>query len=204
MSWNSNSLWRHSASAQGCKWCKYVDTCTIHDAWIIIRGVPGAGWHSLMLSLCHGWHRHNASTWPAQHCHRQDTGDSEKSTELISNWYNYASVWTDVITLTQCTVSLLFASLTMHYFSITSFSEKIGSGETHECNDGAPLFRLMDCSCGAIFRRFWVSNAPTSHQTPDIQSPFYIVWDNNRICVFSGSTDQGITASVQSRAKLHF
>ena len=56
--------------------------------------------------------------------------------------------------LTQCTVhvSVLCASLTMHCLSITSFSEKIGSGETHECNDGAPLFRLMDCSPGAILR----------------------------------------------------
>lgn len=116
--------------------------------------VPGAGWHSLMLSLCHGWHRHNVSTWPAVYCQRQDTGDREKSTELISIWYNFImQVWTDVDWRNvQFTYVLLCASLTMHYLSITSFSEKIGSGETHECNDGAPLFRLMDCSRGAILR----------------------------------------------------
>ena len=116
--------------------------------------VPGAGWHSLMLSLCHGWHRHNVSTWPAVYCHRQDTGDRERSTELISIWYNFImQVWTDVDWRNvQFTYVLLCASLTMHYLSITSFSEKIGSGETHECNDGAPLFRLMDCSRGAILR----------------------------------------------------
>ena len=200
MSWNSNSLWRHSASAQGCKWCKYVDTCTIHDAWIIIQGVPGAGWHSLMLSLCHGWHRHNASTWPAQHCHTDRIRETEKR---ALNWFP-----TDTISLCKCdNIDAMYSSRILRLIdhalllSITSFSEKIGSGETHECNDGAPLFRLMDCSCGAIFRRFWVSNAPTSHQTPDIQSPFYIVWDNNRNWVLSGSTEQGIT---QFRTKLHF
>ena len=119
--------------------------------------VPGAWWHSLMLSLCHGWHRHNVSTrstWPAVYCQEQDTGDSEKTTKLISIWYNFImQVWTDVDWRNvQFTYVLLCASLTMHYLSITSFSEKIGSGETHECNDGAPLFRLMDCSPGAILR----------------------------------------------------
>lgn len=78
----------------GCKWCKYVDTCTIHDAWIIIRAVPGAGWHSLMLSLCHGWHRHNASTWPAQHCHRDRIRETEKR---ALNWFP-----TDTISLCKC------------------------------------------------------------------------------------------------------
>ena len=28
---------------QGCKWCKYVDTCTIHDAWIIILSCTRGG-----------------------------------------------------------------------------------------------------------------------------------------------------------------
>ena len=110
-----------------------------------------------------------------------------------------------MITLTQViqlTYAALCASLTMHYLSLTSFSEKIGSGETNECNDGAPLFRLMDCSRGAVFRGFWVRKVATSHQTAGIQSPFYIVWDNNRICVFSAeSTDQGI-AWVQSKITL--
>ena len=85
-------------------------------------------------------------------------------------------------------------------------SEKIGSGETNGCNDGIPLFRLMDCSRGAVLRGFWVKKVATSHQTAGIQSPFYIVWANNRICVFSftGSTDQRITAEFRAEQNYTF
>ena len=113
----------------------------------------GAGWHSLMLSLCHGWHRSNV-----RHTIVRDRiqPDTQRSTELISNWWWYNNVMQgmcgDPTDARYSSRMQLCASLTMHYLSLASFSEKIGSGETNECNDGAPLFRLMDCSRGAIFR----------------------------------------------------
>ena len=122
---------------------------------------------------------------------------TEESTGLISNWYNHImQVWPVMESHTD-------AEFTVH---ITSFTEKIGTGETNGCNDGIPLFRLMDCSRGAELWGFWVKKVATSHQTAGIQSPFYIVWANNRICVFSftGSTDQRITAEFRAEQNYTF
>ena len=129
------------------------------------------------------------------------------SSEKIESGETNAIV--DTITITLCKCGLMFRSHWRSVHSsrtITSFTEKIRSGETNGCNDGIPLFRLMDCSRGAVFRGFWVRKVATSHQTAGIQSPFYIVWANNRICVFSftGSTDQRITAEFRAEQNYTF